>query len=150
MRHAILSLLVFVIASCAHTAVAPVSTPGGEAVVIRIPGVPKGGEVKRSQVMAIEEQLMDGLTGDTLIWRYFPELEGKGEAAATVIGAVGETRTKKGESFHAYLPLVVVHATAPVERVEEAAAKMAVDLYKKVRKTADVYPMSQLAERPKS
>ncbi len=118
--------------------------------MIGIPNVPKGGKAKRSQVMAIDEMLLDGLTPDTLIWRYFPELEGSGSAEAALMGVFGEAKTKKGETIHAYLPLVVLRATAPPARVEEAATKMAADLYRRAKKSGHVYPMSQIADRPKS
>ncbi|WP_193212645.1 hypothetical protein [Luteolibacter marinus] len=150
MRHVIISLLGLFLAACAHTAVAPVSSPSGEAVVIQIPGVPKGGKPKASQVMAIDEMLLEGMTPDTLIWRYFPELEGKGSAEATVVGLVGETKTKGGETICAYLPIVGVRATAPAARVEEAAARMGADMYRKAKKNAKVYPLSQIADKPKS
>jgi len=149
MRHVISLLLALFLASCAHTAVAPVSTPSGEPVLIGIPNVPKGEKPKRSQVMAINETLLEGMTHQTLIWKYFPELEGKGDAKATVLGLVGQVKTKKGKVIDAYVPLVAIRATAPPARVEEAAAKMGADLYRRAQKAGDVYPASQIADRPK-
>ncbi len=149
MRHVITLLFAVFLASCAHTAIAPVSTPSGEPVIIGIRGVPKGGEPKRSQVMAINETLLEGTTPETLIWKYFPELEGKGDAAVIVTGLVGEAKTKSGKTIAAYVPLVVMRATAPPARVEEAAAKMGADLYRRAQKAGDVYPISQIADRPK-
>ena len=99
--------------------------------------------------MAINETLLEGTTPQTLIWKYFPELEGKGDAAVTVIGVVGDAKTKSGKTIDAYVPLVVMRATAPPARVEEAAAKMGADLYTRAKKAGDVYPASQIAKRPK-
>jgi len=149
MRRVITLLSAVLFASCAHTAISPISTPSGEPVIIGIRDVPKGGDPKRSQVMAINETLMEGTTQQTLIWKYFPELEGRGDAAATVAGAVGEAKTKTGKTIDVYVPLVIMRATAPAARVEEAAAKMGADLYRRALKAGDVYPMSQIADRPK-
>jgi hypothetical protein len=80
MRPVVTLLSAVLFASCAHTAVSPISTPSGEPVIIGIRGVPKGGEPKRSQIMAINETLVEGITPQTLVWKYFPELEGKGSA----------------------------------------------------------------------
>ena len=149
MRHVITLLFALFLASCAHTAIAPVSSPSGEPVLIGVRDVPKGSKPKRSQIMAINETLMEGMTPQTLIWKYFPELEGKGDAAVTVVGVVGEAKTKSGKVIDAYVPLVVMRATAPPARVEEAAAKMGADLYRRAKKAGDVYPASQIADRPK-
>lgn len=137
------------LASCVHTALAPLSTPKGEPVVISVPGVPKGGKAKPSQLMAIDEKLMEGITPDTLVWKYFPELEGHGRAQAQLMGVVGEVRTKRGEAIYAYLPLVALQAPAPASRVEDAANKLAADLYQRAKKTCQVYPVSQIADLPK-
>jgi hypothetical protein len=149
MRHVIALLFAVFLASCAHTAISPVSTPSGEPVILGIRGVPKGGEPKRSQIMAINETLLEGMTPQTLIWKYFPELEGKGDAGVVVTGLVGKAKTKSGKTIDAYVPLVVMRATAPPARVEEAAAKMGADLYQRAKKAGDVYPASQIADRPK-
>jgi hypothetical protein len=148
MRHVITLLLAVFLASCAHTAVAPVSNRSGEPVVIGIRDVPKGGEPKRSQVMAINETLLEGTTPETLVWKYFPELEGRGQAAVVVTGLVGEATTKSGKKIHAYIPFVVMRATAPAGRVEEAAANFGADIYGRAQKAGDVYPLSQIAKRP--
>ncbi|MCW1922274.1 hypothetical protein OKA05_06895 [Luteolibacter arcticus] len=149
MRHVITLLFTVFIASCAHTAISPVSTPSGEPVIIGIRDVPKGGEPKRSQIMAINETLLEGTTPETLIWKYFPELEGKGDAGVVITGLIGEAKTKSGKTIDAYVPIVVMRATAPHARVEEAATKMGADIYRRAKKAGDVYPISQLAERPK-
>ena len=149
MRRVITLLSAVFLASCAHTAVSPISTPSGEPVVIGIRGVPKDGQPKRSQLMAINETLLEGITPQTVVWKYFPELEGKGSAEIGVIGAVGEAKTKSGKTIDAYVPIVVVRATAPPARVEEAAGKIGADLYRRAQKAGDVYPMSQIADRPK-
>ena len=73
----------------------------------------------------------------------------KGDAAVIVTGLVGEAKTKSGKTIAAYVPLVVMRATAPPARVEEAAAKMGADLYRRAQKAGDVYPISQIADRPK-
>ena len=137
------------LASCAHTAVSPVSTPSGEPVLIGIRNVPKGEKPKRSQVMAINETLLEGMTPETLVWKYFPELEGKGSADLTVMGPVGKAKTKSGKEIDAYVPIIAMRATAPPARVEEAAAKLGADLYRRAKKAGDVYPASQIADRPK-
>lgn len=148
MRHLAALLLAVFLASCVHTAVSPISTPSGEPVIIGVRDVPRGGQPKRSQIMAINETLLEGTTPETLVWKYFPELEGRGQAAAAVTGLVGEATTKGGRKICAYVPFVVVRATAPPARVEEAAAKMGADLYRRARKAGDVYPLSQIAKQP--
>ena len=149
MRHGITLLFAVFLASCAHTAVAPVSSPSGEPVLIGIRNVPKGEKPKRSQVMAINETLLEGMTHQTLIWKYFPELEGKGTADVMVLGPVGKAKTKSGKTIDAYVPIVAIRATAPPARVEEAAAKMGADLYRRAQKAGDVYPASQIVKSPK-
>ena len=148
MRRVLALLIALFVASCAHTAISPISAPSGEPVIIGIRGVPKGEKPKRSQVMAINETLLEGITPQTLIWKYFPELEGQGEAAVVITGLVGEAKTKSGKSIDAYVPIVVMRATAPAARVEEAAGKMGADLHRRALKAGEVYPLSQIADRP--
>lgn len=148
MKEVLTLLLALCLASCVHTAAAPVSTPSGEPVAIRVPGVPTGASAKPSQLMAIDEQLLDGVTSETLVWRYFPDLEGRVTARATLVGVVGEVITKRGRTIHAYVPIVVLQSDAPAPRVEDAAKRMAVDLYRRAKKTYDVYPLSQIADNP--
>lgn len=150
MKHLMSLLLALCLASCVHTAAMPLTTPSGEPVVIRVPNVPAGGQAKPSQLMAIDEQLLEGVTSDTLVWRYFPDLEGQITARATLMGIVGEVKTKRGQTIQAYVPIVVLQSDAPAPRVEDAAKRMAVDLYRRAKKTCDVYPLSQIADKPKS
>jgi hypothetical protein len=150
MKHLLALLLALCLASCVHTAAAPVATPSGEPVAIRVPDVPTGGSAKPSQLMAIDERLLEGVTSETLVWRYFPDLEGRVTARATLVGIVGEVKTKRGRTIHAYVPIVVLQSDAPAPRVEDAAKRMAVDLYRRAKKTCEVYPLSQIADKPKS
>ena len=142
-------LLALCLVSCLHTAVAPLLSPAGEPIAIRVPGVAKGEKAKLSQLMAIDEKLLAGVTSETLVWKYFPELEGKGSPKAQLFGIVGEVKTKRGESIYAYIPAVAVQAPAPASRVEEAAGKLATDLYQRAKKTCEIYPASQIAKLPK-
>jgi len=141
-----LLLLACCLASCVHTAAAPMSTPSGEPAAMRVRGVAKGRQAMPSQLLAIDEQLLAGVTAETLVWRYFPDLEGKVSAEATLMGIVGDLETTSGKQFHGYVPIVVLRANAPAARVEEAAARMAVDLYARAKKISEVYPLSQLAD----
>jgi hypothetical protein len=146
MNRLLVLLLACVCASCVHTAAAPMATPSGEPAVIRVPGVAKGQQAKPSQLLAIDEQLLEGVTAETLVWRYFPDLEGKVSAEATLMGIVGDLETKGGREFHGYVPIIVLRANAPAARVEAAAARMAVDLYARAKKISEVYRLSQLAD----
>ncbi len=145
-----LSLLILALglASCTHTALAPITTPAGVPIAIRVPDVPPGGQARPSQVLAIDEKLLEGVTRETLIWKYFPELEGRGSADATLVGVVGEVRTKRGRQIHIYLPLVAMEADAPAARVDEAATKMGRDLYQRAKKTCEIYPLSEISDAP--
>lgn len=131
--------------SCVHTAVAPLMSPAGEPIAIRVPGVQAGEEAKPSQLMAVDEKLFAGVTPQTLVWKYFPELEGKGAPKAQLVGAVGKMKTKRGEWIYGYVPLVAVQAPAPAPRVEEVAGKLATDLYQQAKKNFEVYPASQIS-----
>lgn len=150
MKHLLALLLALCLPSCVHTAAAPVATPSGEPVAIRVPDVPTGASAKPSQLMAIDERLLEGVTSETLVWRYFPDLEGRVTARATLVGIVGEVKTKRGRTIHAYVPIVVIQSDAPAPRVEDAAKRMAVDLYRRAKKTCEVYPLSEIADKPKS
>lgn len=141
-------MLAFGLVSCTHTALAPITTPAGVPIAIRVPDVPLGGQARPSQVLAIDEKLLDGVTPETLIWKYFPELEGRGSAAAGLVGVVGEVKTKGGKQIHIYLPLVAMQADAPAARVDEAATKMGRDLYQRARKTCEIYPLSEISDAP--
>ena len=70
-------------------------------------------------------RLPPAASAETLVWRYFPDLEGKVSAEATLMGIVGDLETTSGKQFHGYVPIVVLRANAPAARVEEAAARMA-------------------------
>lgn len=148
--HPMKSLLPLIFAggliSCVHTAAFPMATPAGEPVVLRVPGVAKGAAALPSQLLAIDEKLLAGVTPETLVWRYFPDLEGKTSAEVALMGIVGDVETQSGRVFHAYLPIVVLRAKAPAARVEAAAARMAVDLHARAEKIGEVLPLSQLAD----
>jgi hypothetical protein len=148
MKWLLLLILALGLASCGHTALAPITTPAGVPVAVRIPDVPVGGQPRPSQVLAIDEKLLEGVTSETLIWKYFPELEGRGTAAVTLVGVVGEVQTKRGKRIHIYLPLVAMKADASAARVDEAAAAMGRDLYQRARKTCEVYPLSEISDQP--
>jgi hypothetical protein len=148
MKWLLLLMLAFGLASCTHTALAPITNPAGVPIAIRVPDVPLGGKARPSQVLAIDEKLLDGVTPETLIWKYFPELEGRGSAAAALVGVVGEVRIKGGKTIHIYLPLVAMQADAPAARVDEAATKMGRDLYQRAKKTCEIYPVSEISDAP--
>lgn len=148
MKWLLLLTLVLGLGSCTHTALAPITNPAGVPVAIRVPDVPLGGQARPSQVMAIDEKLLEGVTRETLVWKYFPELEGRGSADATLVGVVGEVKTKSGKRIHIYLPIVAMQADAPAARVDEAAMKMGRDLYQRAKKTCEVYPVSEIADAP--
>jgi hypothetical protein len=148
MKWLLLLMLALGLASCTHTALAPITTPGGVPIAIRVPDVPVGGEARPSQVMAIDEKLLEGMTRETLIWKYFPELEGRGSVDAALVGVVGEVETKRGKRIHIYLPLVAMRADAPASRVDEAATRMGRDLYQRAKKTCEIYPLSEISNAP--
>ena len=56
MKWLLLLILALGLASCTHTALAPLTTPGGVPIAIRVPGVPAGGQARPSQVLAIDEK----------------------------------------------------------------------------------------------
>ena len=87
-----LLLLIFALGqvSCTYTALAPIATPAGEPIAIRVPDVPVGGKARPSQLLAIDEELLKGMTRETLIWKYLPELEGRGSADVSLVGVFGE------------------------------------------------------------
>lgn len=148
MKWLLLLTLVFGLASCTHTALAPITTPAGVPIAIRVPDVPLGGKARPSQVLAIDEKLLEGVTSETLVWKYFPELEGRGSAEAGLVGVLGEVKIKGGKRVHIYLPLVAMQADAPASRVDEAATKMGRDLYQRAKKTCEIYPVSEIADAP--
>lgn len=148
MKWLLLLTLALGLASCTHTALAPITTPAGVPIAIRVPDVPVGGKARPSQVLAIDEKLLEGVTPETLIWKYFPELEGRGSADAGLVGVVGEVKTKGGKRIHIYLPLVAMQADAPAARVDEAATKMGRDLYQRAKKTCEIYPLSEISDAP--
>jgi hypothetical protein len=148
MKWLLLLILALGLASCGHTALAPITTPSGVPVAIRVPDVPVGGEARPSQVLAIDEKLLEGVTSETLIWKYFPELEGRGTASVVLVGVVGEVETKRGKRIHIYLPLVAMEADAAAARVDEAAAAMGRDLYQRAKKSFEVYPLSEISDQP--
>ncbi len=148
MKWLLLLILALGLASCGHTALAPITTPAGVPIAIRVPDVPVGGEARPSQVLAIDEKLLEGVTSETLIWKYFPELEGRGTASVALVGVVGEVRTKAGKRIHIYLPLVAMEADASPARVDEAAAAMGRDLYQRAKKTCEIYPLSEISDQP--
>ena len=148
MKWLLLLILVLGLPTCTHTALAPITTPAGVPIAIRVPDVPVGGKARPSQLLAIDEKLLEGVTPETLVWKYFPELEGRGSAAAGLVGVVGEVRIKGGKRVHIYVPLVAMQADAPAARVDEAATKMGRDLYQRAKKTCEVYPVSEIADAP--
>ena len=145
-----LLLLIFALGqvSCTYTALAPIASPAGEPIAIRVPDVPVGGKARPSQLLAIDEELLKGMTRETLIWKYFPELEGRGSADVSLVGVFGEVSTKRGKQIHIFVPLVLMEADAPAARVEEAATRMGRDLYQRARKTYEIYPVSDIANVP--
>ena len=55
-----LLLLIFALGqvSCTYTALAPIASPAGEPIAIRVPDVPVGGKARPSQLLAIDEELL--------------------------------------------------------------------------------------------
>ncbi len=145
-----LLLLIFALGqvSCTYTALAPIATPAGVPIAIRVPDVPVGGKARPSQLLAIDEELLKGMTRETLIWKYFPELEGRGSADVSLVGVFGEVTTKRGKQVQIYVPLVMMEADASAARVEEAATRMGRDLYQRAKKTYEIYPVSEIANVP--
>jgi hypothetical protein len=148
MKWLLLLTLALGLVSCTHTALAPITSPAGVPIAIRVPDVPIGGEARPSQVLAIDEKLLDGVTRETLIWKYFPELEGRGSAGATLVGVVGEVKIKSGKTVHIYLPLVAMQADTTAARVDEAATQMGRDLYQRAKKTCEIYPITEISDAP--
>jgi hypothetical protein len=148
MKWLLLLILALGLASCTHTALAPIASPAGVPIAIRVPDVPVGGKARPSQLLAIDEELLKGMTRETLIWKYFPELEGRGAADVSLVGVFGEVTTKRGKQIQIYVPLLMMEADAPAARVDEAATRMGRDLYQRAKKTYEIYPVTDIANAP--
>lgn len=131
------------LSSCVHTAFSPVANPEGVPVVIRVPGARAGKIVDRKQIAAIDNKVEQEISGKSAAGKPDPRIVGIG-----TIGAYGDVKTKKGERFVGYLPMIVVRSTYPPEMVDRATALTAAAYYRAAKKHYTVVPISDLAEKP--
>ena len=132
------------LSSCVHTALAPVSTPDGVPVVIRVPGVRVGQNPTTAQIGVIDAKVSQDLKKDSAPEKPDPAILGVGS-----VGRYGEVTTKRGEKFVGYMPFVVVRSTYPPEVVERAAGMAAAAYYRSAKKHFQVVPLTDLKTKPK-
>ncbi|GAA5119931.1 hypothetical protein JIN84_21095 [Luteolibacter yonseiensis] len=143
MKHALVLLCAALLPSCIHTSVAPVANPEGVPVVIRIPGVRPGQKPAKEHIAAMEKKIEEGIVGKSAPAKPDPAVLAMG-----TIGRFGEVRTKRGEKFAAYAPMVVIRSTYPEEMVDRAAGLTAAAYYRSAKKHFQVTPVTELASPP--
>lgn len=143
MRTMCVLLLVVCLASCVHTAIAPVADPNGVPVVVRVPGAKVGKKATPEQIAAIDRKVEQEVVGKTE--------EGKPDPAIISIGPVGfygDMTTKSGEKFVGYVPLIMIRSTYPADVVDRVAGRIAVAYYRAAKKHYKVIPVTDLKNRP--
>lgn len=134
--------------SCSHTAIAPVCTPEGTPAVVRIPKARYGKEVEPEALKSVLEAIGEPLKepGSAA-----PEASaaGRGIAEVGLVGPYGDVKTKKGGRFVGFFPVVVIRSTLPPDQVDRAAGILAAACYRSAKKSFDVYPTSDLLDKPK-
>ncbi len=133
------------LSSCVHTAIAPVATPQGVPVVIRIPGARVGVKAKPEQIAAIDSKVEQAIVGKS----------GQAETAkdpaiiaAGPVGFFGDVTTRKGEKFVGYSPAIVIRSTYPPDAVDRVAGQVAAAYYRAAKKHFDVRPITDFANKP--
>lgn len=146
MKILLLLLPVLFLSSCVHTAIAPVATPEGVPVVIRVPGARWGKEVNADRIAVID------LKVDKEIAK---QIGSVGEVkkdpailAAGPVGFYGDVRSKRGEKFIGYAPMIFIRSTYPPEAVDRAAAQLAAAYYRAAKKHFQVIPITEIASKP--
>jgi hypothetical protein len=144
MKKPLVLLAAALLSSCVHTAIAPVASPDGVPVVIKIPGVRAGQKAERYQISALESKIQKGMIGNSAPVKPDPAVVSIG-----TVGKIGEVTTKRGEKFVAYAPLIVIRSTHPEEAVDRAAGLTAAAYYRSAKKQFQVIPVTELAASPK-
>lgn len=122
----------------------PVASPAGVPVVIRVPGVKAGQKAKQEQISAINQRVEKELARNAPATKPDPRILTVG-----TVGPVGDVKSKKGERFVGYMPVVVVRAAYPAEAVDRAAGLIAAAYYRAAQKHYKVVPVTELANQPR-
>lgn len=135
----------FLFTSCVHTAVSPVANPEGVPVVIRVPGVRAGEKPSAEKIQKIDQKVNQEIT------KNMPTApEDPGIIMMGTLGAVGDVKTKRGEKFVGYMPLIVIRSIYDPEIVDRAAAKVAAAYYRAAKKHYQLVPFSEIESKPKT
>ena len=134
--------------SCVHTAIAPVCTPEGVPAVIRVPKARYGEKAKPEVVKAMDEKIAKNLASPGAPPSSPPQPV-TGSTQIGVVGIVGDVKTKKGERFVGYSPMIVIRSTLPADQIDRAAGVIAANWYRSAKKSYDVYPITDFADAPK-
>jgi hypothetical protein len=147
MKYWALMICTCFLSSCVHTAIAPICTPEGAQAVIRIPNARYGEKVSPEALRAVDEKIEKGIIlpgGGSQSSKPDP-----GFTQAGLIGLYGDVKTKRGERFVGYCPVVVIRSTLPAAQVDRAAGVIAASSYRSAKKSFQVIPITDLVENPK-
>jgi hypothetical protein len=146
---ALLLSLIF-LNSCVHTAVTPLANPSGVPVVIKVPNTPANELPRKSQLLAINENMSDASHNRQALQRYFPGMEPSDiRTQWDAIGLTGITKTKKGQLFAFYFPIVILRSNQSDEVSDKAVVLLAKDFYREAKKRYEVIPITDLEKNPK-
>jgi hypothetical protein len=150
MKKIALLLSLFCLNSCVHTAITPLANPSGSPVVIKVPNTSINKLPRKSQLIAINENMSEASHNRQALQRYFPGIEpSEIRTQWDAIGITGTTKTKKGQAFVFYLPLVILKSNQSDEVSDKAVVLLAKDFYREAKKHYEVIPISDLEKKPK-
>lgn len=114
-------------------------------MVIRVPGARVGEEVSKERVMAIDQKVEKEFTGKGDQSQPDP-----GIVAIGTVGVVGDVKTKRGEKFVGYMPLIVLRSVYEPEQVDRAAARIAAAYYRAAKKHYRLIPITEIESKPQA
>ncbi len=125
-------------------------TPSGVPVLIKVPNVDVNKQPRKSQLLAINENISDSSQSRQALQRYFPRVDPSEVRTQWQIGGVtGVAKPKKGNPFVFYLPVVVLRSNMSDEESNQAVSLLAKDFYREAKKKYEVIPLTDLQKAPK-
>ncbi|WP_353565442.1 hypothetical protein [Haloferula sargassicola] len=150
MRLLLVLLTSLILASCYHTAVAPLSSPGGQLVVVEIPGARPGRKNPDKVILDANEKLSSPFHARGWPLKYFSDFSLSDDGAeVAVLSPFGDMETKSGREFVGALPIIALRSTKSAESTENALRAVVADVYRNARKQGlRPIPVDDLKEQP--
>jgi len=106
--------------------------------------VPAGQKATVAQLTAIDKKVDKGMAAS-------PEAPARDPRIldARMVGVVGDMTTKSGRRFFGYAPFILIRSTYPAEVVDRAAGLAAAAAYRSAKKSYELIPITDIADKPK-